>query len=48
MYKYNFKESDFEYLHEVIGVIWSNDGEPYLNEIKLTEENLLGLLEEEE
>jgi hypothetical protein len=45
MSKYNFTESDFEYLHEVIGVIWSNDGKPYLNGVKLSEENLLDLLE---
>jgi len=43
--KYNFAESDFEYLHEVVGVIWNDNGEPYLNGIKLTEENLLDLLE---
>ena len=42
--KYNFKESDFEYLHEVIGVVWNNDGEPYLNGVKLSDENLLELL----
>jgi len=47
MLKYNFKDSDFEYLHEVIGVIWNNDGYPYLNGIKLSEENLLELLEGE-
>ena len=47
MYKYNLKESDFEYLHEVVGVTWNSDGEPYLNGIKLTEENLLELLEGE-
>lgn len=42
--KYGFKESDFEYLHEVVGVVWNNNGEPYLNGIKLTEEDLLDLL----
>jgi len=46
--KYNFTESDFEYLHEVVGVIWNNNGDPYLNEIKLSEENLFELLESEE
>lgn len=33
MNKYNFTESDFEYLHEVFGIIWNDDGEPYLNGI---------------
>jgi len=46
--KYNFTESDLEYLHEVVGVIWNSDGEPYLNEIKLSEKSLLDLLESEE
>jgi len=40
LYKYNFKENDFEYLYEVIGVIWNVDGEPYLNGVKLSEENI--------
>ena len=46
MHKYNFKESDFEYLHEVVGVVWNDNGDPYLKGIKLTEDNLLELLEE--
>lgn len=46
--KYNFTDSDFEYLHEVIGVTRNNDGEPYLSGVKLSEENLLELLESEE
>jgi|688.fasta_scaffold564033_3 hypothetical protein len=44
--KYDFKESDFKYLHEVIGVIWNGDGEPLMNGIKLTDENLSDLLKD--
>lgn len=42
-----FTDSDFEYLYEVVGVIWdSQTGVPKLNGIELNDNDMLELLKE--